>query len=46
MNTILVASFSVYYVCDKFDLGFSGLLAVVSLGFMLNVYMRDKFTNE
>jgi NhaP-type Na+/H+ or K+/H+ antiporter len=41
INMIFISSYSVFYVCEKENLNFSGLLSLVSLGLTLNMLMKE-----
>ena len=41
MNLILLTIFSVFFVAEKMDVGVSGLLALVAIGFFFNAFLKN-----
>ena len=41
MTIILLSAYGVFFVAEKLELGVSGLLALVALGFFQSVFLKN-----
>ena len=46
LNLILISCYITFFVAEKFNLGVSGILALVALGLTLNYFMKNYMTNS
>jgi NhaP-type Na+/H+ or K+/H+ antiporter len=46
ISLIIILSYMTFFIAEKFNLGVSGLLALVAAGLMVNLSMKDYMTTE
>ena len=46
LNLLVLTSYASYFIAENFELEVSGILALVSSGLVLNLYMKNYMTNQ